>query len=268
MGRSQRHMVVEQGAPANGEAGAQGEVAPTYVAQIKSEGVPPERELPALDEVAGELVVPGGPPGGPLQGSSMAGAIPEWYDDGTTPPEPEDNFRLVSLNPNEAPAGGPEFSIAARGFGFEDGAVIMFDNIDQQTEFVDATTLRCMSGSSTAAIGSVQVTVRNPGGEVTPDSVLLSYIETPVRSRDAGTEERQMGPFTILRIEDHEDGIQIELSDAGNLREGGVVLIEATGNTNINGSYEIWSIDGNAIIVNNDYELSAPIEGKGRLTIT
>lgn len=84
MGRSQRHILDQYGSTANGEVRAQGAVATALLAQVMDD--------PTLDDAAravrdaSTVVVPMGPAGGPLQGSSMTGAFPE--DDAVLPPIP------------------------------------------------------------------------------------------------------------------------------------------------------------------------------------
>jgi hypothetical protein len=74
------------------------------------------------------------------------------------------------------------------------------------------------------------------------------------------------GPLTITRIEDHEDGLAVQLA-SGDVHVGDDVLIEATGNTSVNGTYTVLAIEGSAVIIDSAYELAAPIEAKGRLTV-
>ena len=40
------------------------------------------------------------------------------------------------------------------------------------------------------------------------------------------------------------------------------MLIEATGNTSINGNYEVLSVDGMVVVVDNSVMLLAPIDDK------
>lgn len=61
MGRSQRHKVLEQNTTSRGEIFAEGAMAPAVLKQFPGPPFP---------------TVPVGPPGGPLKGSSMTGAIP------------------------------------------------------------------------------------------------------------------------------------------------------------------------------------------------
>jgi len=138
MGRSQRHMVVEQGAPSNGEAGAEGELAPAYVQQLVTDETPPERRGDALIDVqaVGEaLTTPTGPAGGPLQGSTMAGAIPESYDE-TPPPEPAAAPVLDSLDPATAELNTGDITLRCLGSGFSGDSAIYFANNPEPIVFV------------------------------------------------------------------------------------------------------------------------------------
>src|SRR5262245_26001761 len=75
-----------------------------------------------------------------------------------------------------------------------------------------------------------------------------------------------MGPFTINRIEDHPGGISVLVVE-GDIRVGDTVLIEATGNTSINGQYPVLEVNGLTVVVDNPVVLTSPIDAKGRLTV-
>ena len=250
MGRSQRHMVYVQNAPANGEAGAEGQPAPGYILQA---GQPPALREANLEN----LQVVEGPPGGPLQGSSLSGAIPE-----TLIPEPAPGFGLGSIVPTEAEMGSADLTLHVHGSAFEDGAVIVFNGGDEATTFVSTTELTTTVKPSLAAVaGAVPVTVRNAGGAVS-NELSFTFTEAAVE----GLAERT-GPFTISRIADHPDGVAITLAEAGDVRVGDTVTVEATGNTGVNGEYTILAVDGLTIVVDNDLLLTSPVEGKGRLMV-
>ena len=186
MGRSQRHMVVEQGAPASGEAGAQGELAPALMQQIVPQdpvALGAEMKLVGREAGSSTVVVPLGPPGGPLQGSTMTGAIPESYQ--VPPPEPDATFRITGLAPFEMAAGTPDMNVMVQGIGFEDGAVVTFDGVDMATTFTSATQVDFTAPISTAPEGNLPVGVRNPGGALTetvPFSVLPPVIVQSARA--------------------------------------------------------------------------------------
>jgi len=166
-------MVVEQGAPANGEAGAQGELAPTYIDQLITDETPAGDPLPDLLSAADSLVVPVGPAGGPLQGSTMAGALPDPEGDGPgTGPEPAPAPTITGLLPAEVPAGAPDMGLTVQGTGFVDGAVAIFNGADMATNFGSDTTVNFICPTSTLAEGTATVSVRNPDGGVSTDATL------------------------------------------------------------------------------------------------
>jgi hypothetical protein len=272
MGRSQRHLILEQNAPSNGEASAQGQPAPVFVMQVKGESADPEAFSPSvLQEGSGVLQVPVGPSGGPLAGSTMSAAIPVEIEDAI---DANATPSIASLFPEEARLNDPNITMHVHGTNFTEGSVIYFANQPEPIVFISSEEI------------TTGITLSLPWGEVTVPvwveydgrkSTEMGFNFLPAAEAAppeeeggalAGRVDAPRGPLTILRIEDHEDGIQVELSDASGLKVDGMVLIEATGNTNVNGSYEVWSIDGNTVIVNNDYTLDTPIEGKGRLTVT
>jgi hypothetical protein len=159
-------MIEEQGANANGNAIDEGAVAEGLLSQVEVE---PEGNTIAV-RAAGDIEVPHGEPGGPLSGSSLTGAVPADVDGGgggTDPDLPE--FAIVSINPDEFPAGYPDTGGTVSGVGFEDGAVIVFGGADMATDFISDNQLNFTLPSSTSAEGPVQVAVRNPGGELTAE---------------------------------------------------------------------------------------------------
>ena len=178
MGRSQRHMILEQGAPANGEAITEGQPAPAFISQateVQARGGPLSGST-TVDLENLEVVV--GPPGGPLQGSTVSSAVPSDLDN-TTPPE-EEEFHIVGFNPNDIPAGYPDLSVEVLGQGFTDSAVVNFDGTDMATEFLSEQRLRFLCPSSTAVVGPVPVTV-SQGGYVTA-VVEFNFIEEPAKA--------------------------------------------------------------------------------------
>lgn len=262
MGRSQRHMILEQNAPANGEAVAQGQPAPTYINQYITDETPPEqRQPPDMLAVGDTLTTPVGPAGGPLQGSTLAGAIPENLP---TPPEPLPAPTLTNISPITAIIGSADVTLVCTGTGFVQGAVVLFNNSANETTFVSDTEVSTIVEPSTASgAWTVPVAVKNPDGQET-GSIDFSFTEEAVTEEG----ETPLGPFTITRVEDHEDGLLVTLA-GGNVLQGDTVLIEATGNTSVNGSYEVLSAASPIeVVVDNDYILETPIEAKGRLTIT
>ena len=172
MGRSQRHLILEQGAPSNGEAIAEGQPAPAFVAQASEVEVVYETGGPLAGSTTVDvstLEVTYGPEGGPLAGSSISSAVPGEGGGGEPEPEPGD-FRILGFSPDDVPAGYPDLSVDVLGQGFEDGAIIVWGGEDQVTEFVSETRLRFLCNVSGAVVGDVAVTVRNPGGETTEEA--------------------------------------------------------------------------------------------------
>ena len=262
MGRSQRHMVLEQGSSVTGEAGAQGVIAMAMLVQITPDEPVGFAESPPIT-----LTVPVGGPGGPLMGSSLTGSPPEEYLEPQPPSEP---FRVIGMTPPEIPAGYPDMTVLVVGVGFEDGAVIIFDGTDMETEFLSATQLRFLCPSSTAIVGEVAVEVRNPGGAVT-DPVPMSFVEEGIP--DART--YPMGPFTILHIKPNDDpeGVNFVLGsdDGRQVQAGDQITVEATGNTAINGSHTVDAVEqagGQSHVIVEDLELETQIDAKGRMTVT
>ena len=286
MGRSQRHMVLEQGSTAAGEIHAQGAVAPGIAMQVDATELNVMEPGPASPPVVAVLetttpppdltnvVVPSGPPGGPLQGSSLTGAIPEELQppEPPEPPEPEETAPVVDyIAPASAVIGSTDFTLRVVGSRFVEDSVIVFNGGDEQTVFVNETELTTGVKPSLAGVAiTVPVQVRN-AGQVS-NSVSFEFTEGEPAARSE--QEPSSGPFTIRMIEDHDDGIAILLNSSdefeeGNLdiEEGDLVRVEATGNTSINGDYDVLTVDGMTIIVNNMFTLAASIENKGRVTV-
>lgn len=134
MGRSQRHMILEQGADATGASIGQGVIAPGLLAQA-------EGEVEYGDELRGieGIEVPVGPPGGPLQGSTLTGAIPADIAEGgggTPEPEPGMEPTLTSLDPATAELNSPDFPLRCLGTNFTASSVIMFAGQPEPIVFV------------------------------------------------------------------------------------------------------------------------------------
>ena len=102
--------------------------------------------------------------------------------------------------------------------------------------------------------------------------LILAGSQTPPEPPASQSSEQErsfpIGPITIDLIDDHPDGISAALTDASEVRIGDTVTIEATGNTSVNGDYTVLMVDGNVVVIDNEIVLSAPIEAKGRLTVT
>jgi hypothetical protein len=299
MARSQRHKVIIQGVDAAGKGVAEKQAAPVYIQQYLASQA---------------FTVPLGPPSGPLKGSSLAGFPPTLipapgmveareaelhaagefsdpdqfnlsgnptYQDlppaaagpGPTPPDPALKPVLNSINPSSAKIGDPDLTMNVNGSKFVDGSVIYFNNGAEETTFISDNQLSTIIKPSTATTaGDYPVLVVNPDGQGTDAQKMFTFTD-PVAERQLPERVFPIGPIVINSIEDHEDGIRLNLSE-GDVRPGDQVLIEATSNTSINGSYQVLAVlevhgaAGSDIVVDNNFELLAPIEGKGRLTVT
>lgn len=298
---SQRHKVWEQGSSAAGEIHAQGVVAPGIAMQVNpsdlNSTIPGDPLLNAGQELqapvepqAGGLVVPVGAEGGPLQGSSLTGAIPEGAP---VPPEPGTPV-LSTISPSTAAFSAPPFTMILTGSGFNDtttvlwggvalagatltGAQSMTVPIDPPNMTYDGTNntaeVRAANGgqwsnpktfkfTGTPAVGNEEI---EGGGEPEPEPE-----PQPEPQPEPEPEGRTfpIGPLAATIVEDHADGIAITVEDASQVQEGDTVLVEATGNTPMNGSYTVMSLDGNTMVVDNMVELASPIENRGRVTVT
>jgi IPT/TIG domain len=290
MGRSQRHSVYIRGTDASGKGLSEKQPAIVYIQQYAASQA---------------LAVPLGPPSGPLKGSSLAGFPPTLipapgldeqrdaeltaageftdpgqfnfsgnpiYEDlpatGGEPPEPIDppvepgTPVITSIDPAHAEVGAADLTMTVTGTGFTAASVILFNNGEEATTFVSETSLTTGVKPSLAS-GPAVVPVQVREGELVSAPVDFTFTEAVVPE---GTRAFPLGPFTINRVEDHADGIAITLAD-GDVQVGDAVLVEATGNTSINGAYTVLSVSGLVIVVDNDVTLETPIEAKGRLTV-
>jgi hypothetical protein len=269
---SQRHKLWEHGATSAGEIHAQGVVAPGISMQVDPEALNVLKAGPPLYNTGLEqqtppesfdVVVPVGEPGGPLSGSTLTGAIPEELVPSPSPepgPDPEPGMEptLDYIAPTEAVIGSTDFTLRVIGANFTETSVIMFNNGAENTEFVFDTELTTIVKPSTASVaGTYPVAV----GQGSYETAAADFTFTEAE------EGREAGPFNITLIEDHMEGLQLTL-DGGEFKVGDDIAIEATGNTNVNGAYEILEVDGLTIVIDSSFELPAPIEAKGRLTIT
>ena len=173
MGRSQRHMLVEQNTTIAGELYAEGEIAP---ALLMAAAEPPARGAKAADEI----ILPVGPPGGPLQGSTMTGAFPESAIP-PEPPQPEVPI-LDHLEPAEAVLGDPDFTLHVFGDGFTEESVIVFAGQDEPIVFVSVNEITTIVKPSLGwGAVTVQVQVRNAGSEVSAE-LPFTFTEPVVQS--------------------------------------------------------------------------------------
>jgi hypothetical protein len=268
---SQRHRIVEQGAASNGEIHAQGVVAPGMLMQVDPENLNVVVLAPtSVEPPSGNIQVPVGPQGGPLQGSTMTGAIPEELAPEPEPPEPEpgpdpepgSEPTLTSLEPNTAVLGDPDLVLHCIGTNFTETSVIHFSDHDEPTTFVSDTEVTT-GVKPTLGWGAVSlpVTIRQGSFETGP----LDFTFTGSAARGGRT--FPLGPFNIVRIDDDVDGLSLELVE-GDVRVGDAITIEASGSSSVNGSYTVLSVTDGVIVFDSDFALTTPIEGKGRVTVT
>jgi hypothetical protein len=355
---SQRHRIWQYGSASNGEIHAQGVTARSLIVQVVDDPSNPNVLMPREGEAPPDYyTVPHGPSGGPLQGSSLSGAIPVDANlPVPVPPEPDTNPVLTSIDPYFAMIGTPDITMRALGTQFTDACVILFNNGPEPTTFVSATELTTIVkpslaeiplsvpvavqlgefvtsavtfeftatsnpkpvlnsiNPSSAPIGSADLTMNVTGSRFVENTVIVfdnldatttfvndgkvtmtvqpstvtqeKAVPVWVRNPDglrsdlektftftttqAELQEREfpIGPLIIAYIEDHADGIAYTLVEEGTVQVGDHVTVEATGNTSVNGNYTVLAVEGAVIVADNDFELSAPIEAKGRLTVT
>lgn len=273
MGRSQRRMILTQGSNAAGAVHDEGVIAPGLVLQIGNPPVSREYSDAGPKGIEEDLVVPMGPAGGPLEGSSLTGPIPEGANiPGPTPPNPPgpdplpgEEPVLNSINPNGAAIGSADVVMNVNGNRFTESSTIYFNGGAENTTFVNAGQLRTTVKPSLASI-PIAVPVWVQQGSFKTVEKTFTFRE-PTGLLSAGDERTlPAGPFAINLVEDHPDGVAIHMAE-GDIRVGDTVLIEATGNTSVNGNYAVLAINENVIIVDNMVVLDTPIEGKGRVTV-
>lgn len=256
MGRSQRHQLVEQSTTSAGEVHAQGAVAPGIAMQVDPSTpnvLVPKEQLPESVEV------PIGEPGGPLGGSSLTGAIPEgaiWP--GTPAPV------LTSLSPDTAEIQSGDVVVSITGSGFLQGSILVWNGADDTATYSGPTEMKTTVKTDLSTIASTcTVAVRN-GLEVS-NELTFELTEPVVEEAPPAGRSYPIGPIPLTSVKDHAEGLELE-TEGGDVQVGDTVLIEATGNTSVNGEYTVLSV--NPLVVDNNLILETPIENKGRLTVT
>jgi uncharacterized protein (TIGR03437 family) len=84
-----------------------------------------------------------------------------------TPVPPAPTLSISSITPNSATAGTPGFTMQVTGTGFVAGSIVQWNGSALVTTFADASHLSALVPASlVATVGSVSVTVLNPGGVV------------------------------------------------------------------------------------------------------
>lgn len=181
MSRSQRHKVAIQNASIRGYIYDEGRAAPAVL----------------MSSTPGTPTVGVGPSGGPLQGSSMMGAVPV----GWTIPVPKEGEPAVA---------SPQ--------------------------------------STSTSLSSAAASTEPPPA---PSSRTFP-----------------LGPFAITLVHQDAPGTLTFDTDTSQMQPGDTVNVEATGSTPANGSYTVVSVDATGFVVDTAITLAAPIQGKGRVTIT
>jgi hypothetical protein len=183
---------------------------------------------------------------------------------------------LTSINPATAVCSSADLTMHALGSGFTTDTKIMFGGTQQVTTFVSATDITCVVKPSQAPLPKL-VTVQVITGASLPSSATKSFsftatgMEDPQAVRGTLTDERERGPFPLLRIEPDEDGGAWYVFERMDIEEGDTLRAEATGNSGTNGDFEVVDISdevaGETAVYWKDAEIAEEIVGKGRLTI-
>jgi hypothetical protein len=268
MGRSQRHLLVQQNTTSAGELHAQGEIAPTVVMQVE----PAALSKTAPHATTTSVALPVGPPGGPLQGSSMSGAIPLAAIP-PEPPEPVDEAPVLStIAPSTSLIQVGDLEVTITGTGFTAGSVLVWNGADDTCQFVDETTLTTIVKTDMASVASeVSVAVRN--GAQASNALMFSFTEAEPEPDPQQERTFPIGPFPISKLEFTTglNGVVVLLDENSMFREGDTVRIEATGLPQVNGDYEIGDIDhrqdGMISFFLPNIDIDAVLQGKGRVTI-
>lgn len=200
--------------------------------------------------------------------------------------------KLYSLDPASAEVGGDDFVLSLVGNYFTPDSVIVFNGGDEPTTKENDGLLTTIVRPSTAS-GPITVPILVRTGEFETDPLNFSFVEAvvppepevppevpppeeggeeppeepEVLSEEDGEEQRAfpLGPFTISKIEDHPDGISLIVD--GDIQAEDTVVIEATGNSTMNGTFLVSSVEDGMVIVDNTNVLEIPIENRGRLTV-
>lgn len=280
---SQRHKLWEQGATSAGEIHAQGVVAPGIAMQVDPQaynvlraGAPlyntglELREPPDLSEV----VVPVGEYGGPLSGSTLTGAIPEELAPPPNPIEPPDpevtTPTLESLSPASAPIQTGDITVRILGTGFAEDTVMVWNGIDDTAAYVSETEMTTVVKTDMASVPST-CTVAMRNGSNYSNTLMFELVDGTPEARSASEREFPMGPFNIVSVRRDDTLGQLVYTLEGavgdQLKNGDTVLVEATGNTAVNGTYRIENVAGPQFSVTTGTTISQLIEDKGRVTI-
>jgi hypothetical protein len=167
MGRSQRHMLTEQGTTAAGETLAEGAIAPGLIL-LSEDGTRSVAEVPTYDA------------GGPLTGSPVMGEPPV---DLIEPPVADVAPVLSSLNPNTAELGSADVTMHCIGSGFTESSVIMFAGQPEPIVFISDTDITTIVKPSLGwGVVTVQVTVKNDTAESEPQDFTFTEAVVPLKA--------------------------------------------------------------------------------------
>lgn len=294
MARSQRHAVYIKGVDASGKGVASGVAAPVYVQQFNASQSltvplgPPSGPLKG-SSLAGfpPTALPGPKEGDPtglsvradegeltdpgqfnLSGNPNYISLPPEGGSAPEPPDPALAPTLTSLDPNTAVLGSEDFTLRCLGTNFTEESIINFAGQPEPIVFVSpeeiTTGVKPSLGWGTNV--GIPVFVQNADGQIANPPLDFVFTD-PVEGRSAGGRAFPLGPFNIVRVDDDADGLGLELVE-GDIRAGDKVLIEATGSSSVNGSYTVLSVDNGVVVIDSDFAMTTPIEGKGRLTVT
>jgi hypothetical protein len=245
------------------------------------------------------FTVPVGAPGGPLKGSSMAGFPPtlipppgllaerdaearaeadfgapgqfnlsgnpvhtDLPPPGEPVPGPGGELTLTALEPNTCELNGPDVTMVCVGNNFTESSVIYFAGQPEPIVFIDAQHISTVITASLPwGAVTVDVSVQEGSSQTTP--LPFTFTEPAV----ALTAPEPGGPFSITRIEDDPDGLALIMPAGTGIKVGDSLLLEASGNSSVNGTYTVTAVKGTRIIIDNMFELPATIEAKGRVTV-
>ncbi len=108
---------------------------------------------------------------------------------------------VTSLQPSSATAGGPPFVLTVDGSYFEDGAVVRWDGSDRPTTFVSGSRLEAQIAAADLDRGKyVQVTVRNPDGEISDARTFTVNNPLPALSSISPDRATAGGPGLTLTL--------------------------------------------------------------------
>jgi len=100
-------------------------------------------------------------------------------DDGFPDPPHVTFVTLESISPTEAEVGGADITLIATGSGFTEDSVILFNNGEEPTEFIDSSQVSTVVKPSLAS-GPVSVPVQVREGSTTTPAQTFTFTEAPI----------------------------------------------------------------------------------------